>query len=215
MAQLRVIAVERHRDPQVGRALGEPRRHDSDQRSRNSIENEAAIQNRRIEIEALEPHLVAHHEDRRRARLYVLLGRGPPEQRRNTQKPERVRSDQRPVELFRPLAARIEDIDVSRADRIAEDMALLLVIEIFRKLEETPSAGPAFIHVVNGERDDAARVHVGKRIEQHVLDHAEDRSRRADSERQRQRRERRESRLIAQPPQPVAKVLQDRPHTSL
>jgi hypothetical protein len=62
------------------------------------------------------------------------------------------------------------------------------------------------------DRDDALGVRVGQRFEQHWLDGAEDRGRRADAERQGEDADRRERRRAAQPSCGVAQIGQRRVH---
>ena len=64
----RVGAVEHDRPVEVGPELGEPLRHDADERGRDAVEDEGPAEDRRVGAEVPDPHLVGHDEHRRRAR---------------------------------------------------------------------------------------------------------------------------------------------------
>src|SRR6185436_926917 len=97
-----------------------------------------------------------------------------------------VRRDVAAGELLGALSCVVEHVLVAAADHLFEDVVLFLVLEKFGHLKAGTPAGPAACYVMDLDHGNALGVRVGKRIEEHVLDDAEDRSGRANPERQRQ-----------------------------
>src|SRR5262245_32308295 len=81
-------------------------------------------------------------------------------------------------------------------------------ILIIGKLIIRAAARAAAGCVVNLNRHDPLRICIRKRIEQYVLNCAEDRSRRADAESQRYDGHEREGRLVAESAESIAEILQ-------
>ena len=85
--------------------------------------------------EAPHPHLVAHHEDRRRAGPRVVGQERPAEGRRNAEEAEVVDRHQAAVELLRAFLGGVEHVLAGPADHLLKGLDLLLVVEEFRHLE--------------------------------------------------------------------------------
>src|SRR5215510_7099850 len=192
----RVAALYRPDYPNVRAQLGEARRHDPNQRRRRPVERESLAQNARIQVEALDPQFVGHHEDRRRARLGVVRRDAAAELRRHAQEAERVGRDIAAAELLHPVATVVEHVAERAADDLSEHVVLLLVIEEFRRLEESAPARTAAGRIVNLNGDHAARIRVRERVQQNVLDSAEDGGGRADAQRQCQHGNQRKAGLL-------------------
>ncbi len=70
-ADVGIAPIQPDRPPEIRRQLGEPPRHDADERGWSAVEDERLSQYVRIAAVLLQPHLVGHHEDGRRARRGV------------------------------------------------------------------------------------------------------------------------------------------------
>ena len=92
-------------------------------------------------------------------------------------------------------------------------MRLFQVIQKFRCLESRAAARPAPAQVLNLNGHHALGVRVRERVQQDVLDDAENGGCRADAQRQRQHRQRGEAGLVAQAAEAVAEVLPNPIHT--
>src|SRR5262249_48652447 len=103
---------------------------------------------------------------------------------RHTQESECVRSDIAAAELLHPGATVVEHVLKRDSYDFIEQVALLPVIEEFRRLEPTASVRAAAARIVNLEADHAACIRVGERIKQNVLDRAENGSGAADAQSQ-------------------------------
>ena len=117
--------------------------------------------------------------------------------------------------MFGALRGGIQDVLGSAADDLIEHVILFLVIQKFRHLKRRAPVGAAIVDVVNEKRDHAFGVGIGKRVEQHVLDDAEDGGGGADAESERDDGEKRERRLIAKSAQAVLEVAEERNHEEL
>src|SRR5476651_2531502 len=79
------------RNPQIGIAPGEARRHDAYQGAGDPVEEKVGVENRGIRAEALDPGFVSQNKNWRGARGVVGRLCGPAEQRSNAQKFKRAR----------------------------------------------------------------------------------------------------------------------------
>src|SRR5579863_9538950 len=91
LTRFRVAAVQTQGHPELRAHLREPWRHNAHQRSRRAIQHESTAKDRSVLIKALAPHLVTHDENRRRARLAVVLCYATSRVRRHSQNLEKVR----------------------------------------------------------------------------------------------------------------------------
>src|SRR5437660_9428661 len=107
----------------------------------------------------------------------------------DSEKLEGVRRHVSAAELLRPFAVRVENVFGSASDGFFENVILLLVVEKLRHFERRAAIRTATVHVMNIKCDHALRVRIGKRIEKHVLNHAKDRGRGSNSQRESQHRE--------------------------
>src|SRR5262249_196185 len=136
----RIAALHRTDDPDVCAQLGEAWRHNPNQRRRRPVERESLAQNTWVKVEALDPQFVGHHEARRRAWPGVARRDAATELRRHAKEAERVGRDIAAIELLHPVAAVVEHVTERAADDLFEHVVLLLVIEEFRRPEESASA---------------------------------------------------------------------------
>ncbi len=161
------------RDPQLGIAPRKSRRHDADQRACDSVEHEAPAEHPGVAAEAVDPGLVPHHEDGRCGRLVVGGQQHPTQQGGHAEELEGTRGDQQPLETLGPLPGGVEHVVVRAGDHAIEDAALRHVVEVLGADVEGAPAGLRLLGVVDHDRHEPLRVRVGKRLHQHVLDHAE------------------------------------------
>src|ERR1019366_9451122 len=165
-----------------------------------------------VKVEPGLPHLVAHHEHWWSPRFPVLRRDAAAHLRRHSQKLERVRRYVAAVESFRALAGSPKNVFVAAAGVSAEDVILLPVFQIFRRLQEGPTAGAAPIQVVNGESRHPRSILIREGRQQHVLNDAEHSGARADSQRQGEHCEKRESWSTTDPAHAVSQILPERLH---
>jgi hypothetical protein len=182
LPSLRIAPVQRCGYPQIRAPPREPRRHDAHQSAWLAVQYKDPPQQLGIEIKLLRPQLVTQHEDGRCARLPILRRDAPAEQCRHSQGSEYVRRYIRSLETLRAFAAGIENVLVRIPHDVLKHMVLLLVVEKLRDGKRCAPATIAAFHVVNHDQNDPACILIRKRIEQHVIDHAENSSDRADSE---------------------------------
>ncbi len=105
-----------------------------------AVEDERLSQDLRIAAVLLQPHLVGHHEDGRRARRGVGNREGAAEYRRHSEERERVGGDEATDVKLGPLAGREQHILAGAADDLLEDLILLLVLEELGDLKCAPAA---------------------------------------------------------------------------
>src|SRR4029077_18923878 len=122
-----------------------------------------------------------------------------------------VSGEQRAGELFGSVRSRVDDVAVAAAGNDGvERRHLRRVVEELRRLKKVPPAGTAGGVVVNHHADHAIDVTVHRiRIQQDVLNNAEDRRGRADAERERQYGGGGETGLLQQAPCAISRVLED------
>jgi hypothetical protein len=87
------------------------------------------------------------------------------------------------VESFSTFRGRVQDVGIAIADRTLEDMVLLRVIQKLRRRKPTAPARIAPVGVVDFDRHEAIRIFVGKRLQQNVVNDAEDCSGSTDAKR--------------------------------
>ena len=162
----------------------------------------------------LDPHLVGHHEDRRGAGLRVVWHQRSSQDGGHAEELKGVRCRQAAGELFGAFGGRHEDVSHGAADHVVEHVILFLVLEELADLEERAAAGPRAAGIANHDRADPPRVQVGKRVEHHVVDDAEDRRRRADAERQGEHGQAGEAGAIAEGAESVPEVLPEGLHNA-
>lgn len=179
-----IRAVEHDRPPQIGTELREPLRHDSNERRRNPVQDICAAENGRVAIVSADPRLVGHHKDGRRTGRGISRRERPTKQCRHSEKLEHVRCRPTAGELLGAFSGRYQHVFVRAANHVIEHVVLRLELEELRQLEERASAGPAAGRIVNLNHGDTTGVGVRKRIEQDVLNDAEDGGRGANAKRQ-------------------------------
>ena len=162
----------------------------------------------------LDPHLVGHHEDRRRAGLRVVWHQRSSQDGGDAEELKGVRCRQAAGELFGAFGGRHEDVSHGPADHVVEHVILFLVLEELADLEERAPAGPRAAGISNHDRADPPRVQVGKRVEHYVVNDAEDRRRRADAERQGEHGQAGEAGAIAEGAESVPEVLPEGLHNA-
>src|SRR5207247_251173 len=96
------------------------------------------------------------------------------QQGRYAEELEGVPGDETAVELFGAFAGRRQHVFAPAADDVVEDVVLFLIIEEFRRLKSRAAARAAAAGIVNLNHGDAIGVDVGERIQQDVLNDAED-----------------------------------------
>src|SRR5262249_44638078 len=147
--------------------------------------------------EALLPLAVAEHADQLLARTLIFVRQeAAADQRSRAEDREVVAADDLAEHLLR-LAAAAGDVERNALVRrdVGEHLVLLAQIAIVRRRALQESAAPerVLVPLVAGEhRDQLRRILDRQRMQQHRIDQREDRRVRADAERQRQRRDRRE-----------------------
>ncbi len=113
-----------------------------------------------------------------------------------------------PLSCSVPWRRRPQHVLAGPADDLVEQRRLALVFEELVELQVAPATRPRARLVVDRDLNQATDVPVHRvGVQQHALDHAEDRRRRADAEGQRQDRGHREGRLLAHAADRVADVL--------
>ena len=90
---------------------------------------------RRIGVEVLDPHLVGHHEDRRRAGRRRRPAERAAERGRHAEELERVGRDRAAGELLGALRRRHQHVLERAADDVLEHLVLFHVIEELRRLQ--------------------------------------------------------------------------------
>src|SRR6185437_951395 len=207
-------ASESRGNPEVHILPSEARRHDPNQRTRLAIKDERLIQDLRIAIEPGGPQFVAHHKYWRRAGRSVPRRDAASEERGNAQKLEGIGGDEASIESLRAFAAGINNILFVGAGDAIENMVLLLIIEKLRRREASTAVIARLRRVANLKRNQPLGVAVRKRIEQNVLDHAENGRGRADAEREREDGEKRKGTILAKAPKTESRVAPERIHQS-
>ena len=128
-ADVGIGAIQPDGPPEVRRQLGEPPRHDADERGWSAVEDEGLSQYFRIPVVLFQPHLVGHHEDGWRARSGIGRCECATEDRRNAEKREHVGGDDAALVELGALAGRQQHILAGAADDLFEDLVLLLIVE--------------------------------------------------------------------------------------
>ena len=196
-------------NPHVRAVPGKARRHDADQRPAGSIQDERRVQNRRIAVEPGHPCLVAHHEHRRRPRLVVARLHHPTVQCRHPEELERARRHERSLELLGAFSMPVHHPLAGCRDDPVERTTVFGEFQKFRRGVSLPPALLALL-ILDPRKHHALRALLGKGRQQHVVDHAENRRRRADAQAQGGDRHRREPAVSPQGAPRVSQVVPPR-----
>ena len=199
--------------PQVGVAPSKSRGHDSNQRSRYSIQHKRLVHNARIGPEVFHPSLIAQHEHWRSSLLVVRRLHHPPQQRGHPQKLKGPRRHVVPVEPQRPFSRTIQHVRVVVGNHPVKNMILLYIIYKFRPAEPRSPAGLGPLRVVDLYGHESLCIRIGKRLHQDIVNHAENRRGSTNSEGQCNDRHHRKSRRLPKVPQRVADILPQRSHS--
>ena len=148
------------------------------------------------------PHLVGHHEHRRRVRAGIVRRERPADDSRNAEEAERVRRGHAAGQPLGPLSRRHQDVLHGPANHGLEDVILFLILDELGNLEKCAASRPCAGRVANLDLSDATGIEIGKGIQHHVVDDAEYRGRRTDAKRQRQDGQDREPRTIDESAEP-------------
>ena len=206
-AAARVRRIERDRPPELGRAIGkvELLRHHADDRDRRAVQRDRSPDDAGFAAEPLLPHAVADDDDGVLAGL-ILLGRERAAKRgRHAQQLERVPRDLRalqPLGAVRPDERRARAL--IRREALEHRVLLAPVEKRRRRHRELPVLRHDLVHA-----HELAGLRIRQRLQQHAVDHAEDRGRRAHAQGERQHGHDREARRLDQLPNRVARIAQN------
>ena len=192
-------------------APAEPRRHHADDLIVLAHELNGAPDDRRIAGVVALPELVAEHDDALRLlpRRRVRRDQPAPQHRRRAPVIRRVRGDVRGDDVFRDIAVGGREVPAVLADDAFDRARLPQLIELRAAHPRIPEAAG---RVPERELHHPLGADVGKRIDQHAVDDAEDGARGADPEGEREDRREREARPAAELARGVAKISDDRVH---
>ncbi len=165
-----------------------------------------------VEPEPAEPHLVTEDEDGRRAGLPVAGKNTPAEQRRDSEKLKRVVAHRVGVEGLQPIARAHKRRRFPHGHRVGEDPVLPLIIQKLRNREVVPVLRSCAVRFDNPESVDALAVGIRERVQQYVIDDAEDRRRRTDSQSESGHAGEEKSMIVAEAPNGEAQVLPKQVH---
>ena len=188
------LRVHVYRRPDVRRrGVIEPLRHHADHRVRLIVEVERLAQRRALPAEVPLPKAIAQDGDMVLPRRVFACGKSPPHQRRNAQRAEEIGLRLAHRRRFRlAFAAGVQALRISDQAHRSEALALCLPVEIICAIErEIPRRVLCL-----PQRHELCGIFKWQRLEQHGIDHGENRRVRANSQRQRQHRNRRESRRL-------------------
>ena len=183
--------------------------------NRDAVQREASAEYGGVEVVTGGPHLVRHHEHRRRSRLHVIRRQAAADERRHAKKLEVVGRDVGTDQQLGSLGCGLQNVSVGPADDILEDVALFLVLEELGNTEEVATPWTAAGRVTNLEGDHPVGIDVGEGIEQDVLDDTEDCGRGSDAQGQCQDGEGSEGRLPDDAAPSITDVLPDGMHGGL
>ena len=125
--------------------------------------------------EFLLPDLVAQHKRRRRPGFRILRRQRTAHQSRNAEKLESVASHAGSPERFRRARPRHQHAFRVQTNRSVEHVVLLLIIQELRRLKELAPKRVAAAVVMDHDGHQSLAIGIGKRLQQHVVYHAEDR----------------------------------------
>ena len=194
---------ERERHPQLGVVRKvESRGHHAGDFIALAFQRDRAADDTWIAAVDATPHAVADEHDRPRPRTHVVFGETPAEQRLHAQRRQHLRVDRHAVQAQRlERAGQGQRLLVVAAERLERSILRLPVAEIRRRDGGGPAARQ-FVHV-----HDARGVAVRQRLQEHLLDHRENRRVGADAERGGEHRGQREAGRLAEHPDGKHKIL--------
>ena len=212
-ALVELSAADEERPPQLDLDVREleVRRHHADDLDGRAIELDLPAEHVRIRGEALPPERMADHDD---PRCLDEVGRFecPPQERRRAQQLEKARRDEGQRD---PLGV------VGAGDRAARELrphvsGHLAELPAFRlpvaEVEIRRAVGQVLADVPGPEHGDPLGLVVRQVAQHHRLEHAEDGGVGADTERQRQHRDRGEGRILDQRADAEPEILQEAVH---
>ena len=204
---VRVSRVRRY--PNIAADHDVTRRRDFDQGSRRAVQRHHRAQNFRIAVEPLRPQLVRHRENGWRPRFGVRRAQRPSQFRLHPQGARDVVGHPAAAEEIGLAIPGIKHVHTAEAEHILEHVGLFPKVRELRHAQ--PQASPSFRarRVVNEKSDEPVGVAVREGRDENGVDHAEHHRRRADSQRQRDNRHRREPPVLPQRSHAVAQVLPD------
>ena len=156
-------------------------RHDTNECGRLAVEGEALSQNLRVACKSSSPKLVAHDKHRRRSGAGIRWREVAPEKRFYIQELECISGDQAPVQRLRRAGASPKRPVLRSAHRAVEDVVSLLIVQKLRLRKCGPPARLARTRIMDLDQGQPGTVPVRERLEQDVVDHAEDGGRRSNS----------------------------------
>jgi len=206
----KLFAARRDEPPHVGRVgiEREPRRHDADHRARALIQREAAADDIGAGRQRAPPE--AMREDDRASPRQIGRLEGSTDRRRHTE--DREQLDARGNREHDLRVARAGQDLLARRPRGGRELVEAGTVppprvEVVERREDLGEA--AVFHVAVPDGDEPVDVGVRQRLDQHGLDDAEDRGRRADAERERDDRHRRDAGRPAPGPESETHVAAD------
>ena len=143
-----------------------------------------------IFLENALPKPIADHGQRRPAEFVFVLGKRATQFRRQADDLKKIRGDKRSADAFRRATGNATEIArlASRNGEMFEDRVVAPPIEVIGKRDGTVCSAAEFI-----QRHDAIGVRIWQGLQQNRVDHTEDRSVRADPERERHDRDKSEA----------------------
>ena len=210
-----MIAIEGERHKKIEILIDQPEssRHHADNLPGLRIYLDAAANHAAVTAEAPLPVAVAQHHRLGSMRILISVRKPAAHGRRNVESLQHTVTDQSRVNLLRPRkACHVRSAASPYAQRLKRPV-LLCKREIHRrrKAETTgeicKSCGP---RSVDPHGHKLIGIRIGKRLQQHTVDHAEDRRVCADSYRQRQKHSHGKSRRAFQPAEGELDVGQNR-----
>ena len=152
-------------------------------------------------------------EDGRRAGLPVAWNNTAAEQRRDSEKLERVVGHRVGVEGLQPFARAHQRRRFPHAHRVREDPVLLLIIQKLRNGEVVPVLLCSFAGGFdNPESVDAVAVGIRERVQQYIIDDAENRRRRTDAQSESSYTGEEKSMIFSEAPNTEAQVVPKQVH---
>jgi hypothetical protein len=130
-----------------------------------------------------------------------------PKERWDAKELEGVGGDLRTLEAFGSFARGVEDVYLADADNVLEGVRLAAKFDEFGSVVAAAAAGLAALHAVDLDADDAVGGAVGERLEEDILDHAEDGGGGTDAETKGDDGHDNEARVLAEAAKAVVHIL--------
>jgi hypothetical protein len=208
--------VQRHRRPQLHRRssaldrMTEAFRHDADDGDRIVIEPHRPSDHRPLAAEPLLPQIVRDQGHVADVALVVGLGKVAPQHGRRAEQREVVVAHYRGLDPLGLVRAGQVDVDRPHGGQVADRRHFREEIVVFglRHGHLTPFAAQQ----LGPEAHQLIRLRIRQRLEQHRVDHAEDRGVGADAQRERQHGHDGERRAPPEPAQRESKIPPERVH---